>query len=169
MPQTVVERFRRLLDAGNRRVDFARPGARVLLVLLALAAVGALAAAVRLAYLDTRATATLDDPRPAYVNRVREKLQLATDIASQERLRPGQTGSLRLRIEVNPDGQLIAASVVQSSGDRVLDDAALQIVRESAPFEPFPPPMRGRTTSVEINSTFHFSPFETGESRRGLP
>lgn len=138
-------------------MDFSRPGARVLLVVLALAAVSTLAAGIWFAYLDSRAVAvSYSDLRQTYVGRVREKIQVATDAAADERSRLGDASTLKLRVVVNPNGGLLQASVVESSGNRAVDDLALRIVRESAPFEPFPPLMRRYTTSVEIYGTFHF-------------
>jgi TonB family protein len=155
---TLGQRLRRLvLDTGSQRIDFSRPAARVVLAALALAAVAALAAAFWFAYLDHRAVAvTYTDIRQAYVGRVREKIQVATDAAADERARLGPAGSLRLRVVVSPDGGVASASIVESSGNRAVDDLALRIVRESAPFEPFPERMRRYTTRVEIYSTFQF-------------
>ena len=158
MQPTLGQRLRRLvLDTGSQRIDFSRPGARVLLGLLALVSVAALAAAVWFAYLDYRTVAvTYTDLRQTYVGRVRERIQVATDAAAEERLRLGRAGALRLRIVVNPDGGLRSASVAESSGNGAVDDLLLRVVRESAPFEPFPERMRRYTSSVEINSTFQF-------------
>ena len=150
-------RLRRLVEAGSARIDFTRPAARILLVVLALAAVATLAAGIWFAYLDSRTVrVSYSDLRQAYVNRVREKIQGATDAAADERSRLGDAGTLKLRVVVNPNGGLISATVVESSGNRAIDDLALRLVRESAPFEPFPPLMRRYTTSVEIFGTFHF-------------
>jgi TonB family protein len=154
---TIAQRFRSLIEAGSRRMDFSRPAARALLAALALAAVATLAAGIWFAYLDSRTVrVSYSDLRRAYVERAREKIQVATDAAAEERARLGSASSLKLRVVVNPNGGLMSATVVESSGNRAVDDLALRIVRESAPFEPFPPLMRRYTTSVEIYGTFHF-------------
>ena len=150
-------RLRRFVEAGSARIDFTRPAARALLVVLALAAVAALAGGVWFAYLDSRTTSVnYSDLRQAYVARVREKIQVAADAAVDERSRLGAATPFKLRIVVNPSGALISAHVVESSGNRAVDDLALRVVRESAPFEDFPPLMRRYTTSVEIFGTFNF-------------
>ena len=138
-------------------MDVGRPAARVLLALFGAAAVAALGTTVWLAFLDTRSEAvTVTDPRVAYVNLVREKIQEATDAAYSKELQRGQGSSLELRIELNPDGKLVSAAVTRSSGIAALDDLALRAVRDSAPFEPFPPEVRRTTNIFEINSTFFF-------------
>jgi len=54
----------------------------------------------------------------------------------------GITGSPTLQVTINASGQLEAASIRQSSGSRVLDQAALNILRRASPFEPFPETIR---------------------------
>lgn len=54
----------------------------------------------------------------------------------------GITGSPTLQVTINASGQLEAASIRQSSGSRVLDQAALSILRRASPFEPFPETIR---------------------------
>ena len=153
----VPRRLRRLLEMGDRQMDFGRPAARIFLAVLGVAAVAALGTAVWLAFLDTRSEAvTVTDPRVAYVNIVRDKIQVATELAFSDELRQSQESSLELRIELNPDGKLVSAAVARSSGIAALDDLALRAVRDSAPFEPFPPEMRRTTNILEINSTFFF-------------
>ena len=65
-------------------------------------------------------------------------------------------GSLRLLVAIAPDGALADVRVLESSGHRVLDDAALRIVRLAAPFAPFPPTMRRDTDVLEIVRTWQF-------------
>ena len=65
-------------------------------------------------------------------------------------------GSLRLLVAIVPDGTLSDVRVLESSGHRILDDAALRIVRLAAPFAPFPPEMRRNTDVLEIVRTWQF-------------
>ena len=65
-------------------------------------------------------------------------------------------GSLRLLVAIAPDGALHDVRVLESSGHRILDDAALRIVRLAAPFAPFPPEMRRNTDVLEIVRTWQF-------------
>lgn len=65
-------------------------------------------------------------------------------------------GDLRLLVALRPDGSVKDVRVLQSSGYALLDDAAMQIVRLSAPFEPFPPELRARADELEIIRTWQF-------------
>ena len=66
------------------------------------------------------------------------------------------TGSLRLRVAIDADGALRDVRVVRTSGHRLLDDAALRIVRLAAPYAPFSPAMRETTDVLEIERTWRF-------------
>jgi protein TonB len=62
--------------------------------------------------------------------------------------------------------------VEQSSGNRALDQAALQIVRRAAPFGAFPPNMRtrGKDDLWEIITRFRFTREEKMQTElRGAP
>jgi protein TonB len=73
-----------------------------------------------------------------------------------EALSRGLTGNLRLSVVINPDGTLHAIDILQSSGHRVLDDAARRIVRLASPFPPFPPEIRQHTDRLNIIRTWNF-------------
>lgn len=66
------------------------------------------------------------------------------------------TGNLRLSVMINPDGTIYEIKVLQSSGQRILDDAARQIVRLSAPFTSFPPEIRKHADRLQIIRTWRF-------------
>ncbi len=67
-------------------------------------------------------------------------------------------GSLRMLVGLRPDGSVHEIRILQTSGHRVLDEAAVDIVRLSAPFEPFPPELRGEVDILEIIRTWRFQP-----------
>jgi protein TonB len=46
--------------------------------------------------------------------------------------------------------------ILESSGERILDDAAQQIVRLAAPFAPFPSEIRREADRLEIIRTWRF-------------
>jgi protein TonB len=52
------------------------------------------------------------------------------------------TGSPTLEVTINASGQLHEVIVRRSSGSKVLDQAALNILRRAAPFDPFPEAIR---------------------------
>ena len=66
------------------------------------------------------------------------------------------TGNLRLSVVINPDGTIYEIKVLQSSGQRILDDAARQIVRLAAPFASFPAEIRKQADRLQIIRTWNF-------------
>ena len=66
------------------------------------------------------------------------------------------TGSLRLQSTVNWDGRLLNAEILSSSGHSILDNAALQIVHQAAPFLPLPPELRKEIDQIVIIRTWNF-------------
>lgn len=74
----------------------------------------------------------------------------------QEAINQHISGSLRLSVIINPDGSIHQIDILQSSGKRLLDDAARQIVRLSAPFTEFPPEIRRQSDRLQIIRTWRF-------------
>lgn len=66
------------------------------------------------------------------------------------------TGNLRLSVVINPDGSIYEIKILQSSGQRILDQAAQQIVRLAAPFATFPPEIRRQADKLQIIRTWSF-------------
>ncbi len=69
----------------------------------------------------------------------------------------GLSGRLVLVVAVRPDGTLHEVEVRSSSGESVLDAAARRIVRQAAPFEPFPDELSERTDLLYITRTWEFT------------
>jgi len=67
-------------------------------------------------------------------------------------------GSLRMMVSIRPDGSVSEIRVLQGSGHQVLDQAAVDIVRLAAPFDEFPPELRGEIDILEIIRTWRFHP-----------
>ena len=65
-------------------------------------------------------------------------------------------GNLRVLVSILPDGSVKAIRILESSGEPVLDEAAKNIVRLSAPFSPFPDQLRSTTDILEIIRTWQF-------------
>ncbi|MEH6449775.1 MAG: TonB family protein [Oleispira sp.] len=64
--------------------------------------------------------------------------------------------SLRLLVSINPNGTINNLRILKSSGKKVLDDAAIRIVRRSAPFAPFTEEMKRDIDLLEIIRTWQF-------------
>ncbi len=71
-------------------------------------------------------------------------------------LKKGITGSLFLDVAINPDGSLHSLRVLRSSGFPVLDNAAMRIVKMSAPFPPLPEAIRKDTDVLHIARVWQF-------------
>ncbi len=65
-------------------------------------------------------------------------------------------GNLRLSVIIYPNGTIKSIEVLQSSGHSILDKSAIQIVRLSSPFAPFPKEIRKNTDQLEIIRTWQF-------------
>lgn len=68
----------------------------------------------------------------------------------------GITGDVRLLVVVSSDGQVKAINLLESSGFAILDEAAKQSVRQSAPYGKFTPEM-GELSELRIIRTWRYS------------
>ena len=92
-----------------------------------------------------------------YVEDWRQKIERIGNLNYPEGARGRINGSLRLTVSINSDGTLAAMDLEQSSGYKVLDAAAQQIVRLAAPYAKFPPDIRKETDILVITRTWHFA------------
>ena len=74
----------------------------------------------------------------------------------EEALRQKIDGSLLLDVAINPDGSINHMKVIQSSGHKVLDDAAQRIVRLAAPFPPLSKEILKDTDVLHIPRVWYF-------------
>jgi len=65
-------------------------------------------------------------------------------------------GNLVLSVALRPDGSVEEIRLTRSSGQALLDDAAIRIVRLAAPYAPFPKEIREETDILEITRTWQF-------------
>jgi protein TonB len=73
-----------------------------------------------------------------------------------EARRKNLSGNLTLAVGLNPDGSVYSIKVLESSGERVLDEAAQRIVRLAAPFAPFPEELKQEADVLVITRTWRF-------------
>lgn len=73
-------------------------------------------------------------------------------------------GELTMIVTVNYDGRVLAAEVVQSSGNATLDRRAMAIAKSSGPFGPFNAAMRKQADQILVVSRFKFTRDETLEA-----
>ena len=92
-----------------------------------------------------------------YLNSWRRKIENIGNLNYPEEARKRKLyGSLRLMVAITPDGRLKEVELLDSSGHKTLDEAALRIVRLAAPFAPFPDELRKTTDVLEIIRTWQF-------------
>lgn len=70
--------------------------------------------------------------------------------------RQRESGSLLIEVVVNSDGQLRRASILRSSGNAQLDEAAREILRLASPFDPFPPELARDYRSLRFAYEWRF-------------
>ncbi|MBL3599879.1 MAG: energy transducer TonB [gamma proteobacterium endosymbiont of Lamellibrachia anaximandri] len=125
-----------------------------------------------------RLTADLEEKSQAYAKRTRRKAVSAStreykysayleswrrkverignlnypDEAKRQRL----YGNLVLHVAVKADGTIEQVRILHSSGHKLLDDAAIRIVRLAAPYSPFPNNIRKETDVLDITRTWQF-------------
>jgi protein TonB len=93
----------------------------------------------------------------SYMEAWRAKVERVGNLNYPDEARKRQlSGSLILDVALNPDGSVNQITVRQSSGHRILDDAADRIVRLAAPFSPFPDDIRKETDILHITRTWQF-------------
>jgi|SRR5882672_133968 len=92
-----------------------------------------------------------------YVEDWRQKVERIGNLNYPESARGRIYGSLQLTVSINSDGTLAAMDLVQSSGYKILDAAAQQIVRLAAPYARFPPDIRKETDILVITRTWTFA------------
>ena len=112
----------------------------------------ALAKAPRVKRLTSVSTKTADEA--AYLNMWRQKVER---VGNANYPAGDLHGNLRMLVVINWDGKLKELRVLDPSGSRSLDEAALRIVRLAAPFQGFPVEMRKKYDQLEIIRTWKFS------------
>ena len=66
-------------------------------------------------------------------------------------------GKLIMVITIDSLGQLLSTEIAESSGNPLLDERAVAIVRSSAPFDPFSARMRRQADQIVVVSRFRFA------------
>jgi len=93
----------------------------------------------------------------AYFESWRKKIEKIGNLNyPEEARRRNLSGKLRLDVGLFPDGSIESITVIKSSGKKLLDDAAIRIVKLAAPFSSFPDNMRGDTDVLVISRVWEF-------------
>jgi periplasmic protein TonB len=93
----------------------------------------------------------------AYLDAWRRKVERLGNLNYPEKAKKRRLfGNLVLTVALYPDGRIANLRLIRSSGQQMLDDAAMRIVRLAAPFAPFPSEIRAETDILEITRTWQF-------------
>ena len=93
-----------------------------------------------------------------YVDAWRAKVERVGNLNYPDQARrAGLAGSLLLDVAINADGSVNSVRVYRSSGNRLLDDAAVRIVELASPFPPFPANIRRESEILHITRTWKFN------------
>jgi protein TonB len=94
----------------------------------------------------------------AYVDNWRLKIERVGNLNYPDEARQKKLyGSLQLTVGIKADGEVESVEVNRSSGKKVLDQAAIRIVRLAAPFDRFPESIRRDTDILYITRTWSFA------------
>jgi protein TonB len=122
------------------------------------------------AELDTKQRSYAKRPRRKHVSAATQEYQYAAYLQAwrrkiervgtlhfpDEARRKGLYGNLVLQVSLNADGTIHEIALSRSSGHKILDDAAIRIVRLSAPFAPFPKQIADKVDILDITRTWQF-------------
>ncbi len=93
----------------------------------------------------------------SYMEAWRSKVERVGNLNYPEAARKNKlSGSLILDVALNDDGSINQITVRRSSGHKVLDDAAIRIVKLASPYSPFPDQIREETDILHITRTWQF-------------
>lgn len=100
-----------------------------------------------------------------YIEDWRQKVERIGNLNYPNAARGRLYGNLTLTVEIRADGELEQIILSRSSGEPLLDDAAIRIVRMAAPYAAFPPDIRRDFEILSITRTWTFSQGDLLESR----
>lgn len=103
----------------------------------------------------------------AYLKRWKTKIEtIGVKYFPEKGAMQGMTGSPTLEVTISASGQLADVVVRHSSGSKVLDQAALNILRRAAPFDPFPEAIRVDYDRLRFAYKWQFSEIGVSSTAR---
>lgn len=100
-----------------------------------------------------------------YIEDWRVKVERIGNLNYPEQARREQLyGKLQLSVSIRADGSIENIEVSRSSGHRILDAAAMRIVKLAGPFSPLPPSITKDVDILTITRTWSFTPSDKLES-----
>ncbi len=86
----------------------------------------------------------------------RQKIERVGNLNYPEAAKGKMYGTLVLTVEIKSDGTIASITIDRPSGKKVLDEAAMRIVKQAAPFPVFPPNLSD-TDIIGITRTWSFT------------
>lgn len=101
--------------------------------------------------------ATEETPYALYYDKLRRAIELQGTQHFPEAAGQKLYGKLIMVMTVDSRGQLLSIEIAESSGNPLLDERAVAIVRSTAPFDPFSARMRKHADQIVVVSRFRFA------------
>ncbi len=92
-----------------------------------------------------------------YLEDWRTKVERIGNLNYPEEAKGKLYGSLQLYVEIRNDGNLDKVEVRRTSGYKILDDAAVRVVRMAAPYANFPAALKAKTDIIGFARTWVFT------------
>ena len=102
-----------------------------------------------------------------YLDRWKRKIEtIGAKYFPEKGAMQGMTGSPTLEVTINASGQLAEVIVRQTSGSKLVDQAALNILWRAAPFDPFPRAIRVDYDQLRFAYKWRFSEISVSSTAR---
>ncbi len=102
------------------------------------------------------ANSVVNSDEAIYLNLWQRKIESIGDKIIQENSKDYQ-GTVQVMATIDKKGNLIKSDILKSSGNTTIDNMAIQILNESAPFAPFNDAMTNDYSFIEIVRDWNFS------------
>lgn len=88
-----------------------------------------------------------------YLSIVRQKIEEKKEYPVFAR-NQGIEGTVRLRVTISSNGQIDEIKIVKSSGEKILDQAAVSTITKASPFPSFPEDLKTSSMQVELSLVY---------------
>ena len=104
-----------------------------------------------------QANSIVNSEEAVYLNLWQREIETAGDkiIANNQ---SSLSGTVQIMAKIDIDGNLVSSEILISSGNTLVDQMAISILNESAPFAPFNKTMSNEYSLLEIVRDWNFSP-----------
>ena len=75
------------------------------------------------------------------------------DASSRHIQEPKHPPEVTVEVTIKPDGTLQEVNIIKSSGDKSIDNAVIELINKSQPFEPFSKELAERTDKIKLIRT----------------